>query len=110
MSQAVCYTETQPANNVSGDETHDIGVENDLANGVRGAGNQEINPVLKIVIEIWKGGTVGETLVGRRDPYKKNRHLRLHWTSASNGCAFGRPPGSVSSGQHQALQTNLGLS
>ena len=52
VSQAVHYIDTQPVNDVNGDGTHDICMEDDLANGVRGAGYQEIDSVLRIIIEI----------------------------------------------------------
>lgn len=55
VSQAICYTDTQPVNNVSGGETHGIGMEDDLANGMCGARYQEVDSVLKIVIEVWGG-------------------------------------------------------
>lgn len=50
--QAVCCTSTQPKNNVGGVGTYDVGMEDDLANGVCGAGYQEINSVLEIIVEI----------------------------------------------------------
>ena len=37
------------------DGTHDIRMKDDLANSVRSSGYQEIDSVLKIVIEVWKG-------------------------------------------------------
>ena len=50
--QAICHTNTQPENSIGGIKTYDIGVEDDLANGVCSAGYQEIDPVLEIVVEI----------------------------------------------------------
>ena len=52
MSQAIRRDRTQPGNNVGADGTHDVSVEDDLANRMCGAGYQEIDPVLKIIIEI----------------------------------------------------------
>jgi len=52
VSQAICCDRTQPGNNVGVDGTHDISVDNNLANGMCDAGYQEIYPVLKIIIEI----------------------------------------------------------
>lgn len=52
VSQAVRYIDTQPVNDVNGNVTYDICMEDDLANGVRGAGYQEIDSVLRIIIEI----------------------------------------------------------
>ena len=100
---------TQPVNNVSSDGTHDVCMEDDLANDMRGTGYQEIDSVLKVIIEIWIGGTVSKKFEGRRGSYKRNRRLPRRWTSASNGYAFGRPPDNVSSMGRQALQTDLGL-
>jgi len=106
VSQAVRCIDTQPAKNVSGYKTHDVCMEDDLANGMRGAGYQEIDSVLRIIIKIWNGGTVSKVFEGGRGSYKRNHHLPLRWSSASNEYAFGRPPGSASSVGHQALQTN----
>ena len=50
--QAVLYNRTQLWNNADGDGTHDVSVEDDLVNGMCGAGYQEINPVLEVIIEI----------------------------------------------------------
>jgi len=75
VSQAVCYIDAQPVNDVSGDGTHDISMEDDLANGMRGAGYQEIDSVLKIIIEIWNRGTVSKAFEGRRRSYTRNHHL-----------------------------------
>jgi len=50
--QAILYNRTQSGNNTGGDGTHDVGVKDDLANGMGGAGYQEIDPVLEVIIEI----------------------------------------------------------
>ena len=65
VSQAARYTETQPVNNVSGDGTHDVGMEDDLANGVCGTRYQKINSVFKIVVEIWKAGVISRAFRGK---------------------------------------------
>jgi hypothetical protein len=110
VSQAICCTGTQPVNNVSGDGTYDIGMKDDLANGMRGTRYQEIDSVMKIIVEIWNRRTVSKALEGMRGPYKRNHHLPRRWFSASNEYAFGRPPDSVSSVSRQAPRPNLGLS
>ena len=106
VSQAIRWIDIQPVNNVSSNETHDICMEDDLANCMRGAGYQEIDSVLRIIIEIWSEGTVGEAFEGRRGSYKRNHRPPLRWSSASNGYAFGRPPGSASSVGCRDLQTD----
>ena len=46
------YNRTQSGNDADGGGTHDVSVEDDLADGMCGAGYQEINPVLEVIIEI----------------------------------------------------------
>ena len=51
-NQAIHDSHTQPENNACGYGTYNVCMEDDLANGVRGAGYQEIDSELEIIVEI----------------------------------------------------------
>lgn len=52
-----CHGHTQPVDHASGDGTYNVCVEDDLANGMSGAGYQEVDTALEIVVEIfWEAG------------------------------------------------------
>ena len=108
VSQAARYGHIQPGEDASGDETYNVGMEDDLADGMCGTGYQEIDPVLEVIVEILKRDMASEAAEGRRDTHRRS-HLPRR-SSVSNGYAFGRPPDSAFSQGHRVPHINLGLS
>ena len=108
VCQAVCHSYTQPTNRATAsDGAYNIGVENNLANGMGSSGDKEINSTLEVVEEILFNITISGALERKLDSYRRNHPLPRRWSSVSNGYAFGRPPDSVFPREDQAPSSDL---